>query len=247
MSELLLVGDFNIEVVKKNIKNIHLSVHPPKGVVKVSAPINVDTEIIRIFALSKLDWIKRNNKKIINQQRETKRELIDRESVFIWGKRYLIKIENYTDGNRIEIKGKHLVIKINKSDNFKTKENIIEKWYRIELRKKAEKLIDHWHFKLKVNIPKLYIERMKTKWGSCSLNTQSIRLNTELVHKNLEALEFVVVHELIHFIEKKHNNRFYILLEKALPKWKIIRQKLNELPLSYSTWSKVIKKNSHKC
>ena len=241
MTEHIFIGGFDVEVTKKDIKNIHLTVHPPTGVVRVSAPLDIDTQVLKAFALTKLEWIKRHHQRLVNQARESQRELINRESINVWGKRYLIKIENFNDGDFVEIKGNILILRVRKNISTEKKTEILESWYRDELRKKANKIIAKWEGKFGKSVQKLYIQRMKTKWGSCSPMSKSIRLNTELVHKDKEALEYVIVHELIHFIETRHNDKFYKLLDSFLPKWKIIRQKLNEAPLSYATWARPFK------
>lgn len=238
MTEHLLVGDFEVEVTKKDIKNIHLTVHPPTGIVKLSAPINTDTQVLKAFALTKLEWIKKHHHRLANQSRESQREFINRESILVWGKRYLIKIEKFNSGDFVEIKGNNLILRLRENISKQTKTEIIESWFRDELRKKANKIIAKWEEKFGMSVRKLYIQRMKTKWGSCSPMSKTIRLNTELVHKNKEALEYVIVHELIHFIEYRHNERFYNLLDSFLPKWKSIRQNLNEAPLSYAIWAR---------
>lgn len=239
MTEHLLIGGFDVEVTKKDIKNIHLTVHPPKGVVKLSAPLDTDSQVLKAFALTKLEWIKRHHQRLVNQARESQRELINRESVSVWGNRYLIKIESFNGGGFVEIKGNNLILRIQKNSSKKTKIEIIESWYRDELRKKAIKILAKWEGKFGKSVKNLYIQRMKTKWGSCSPASKSIRLNTELVHKNKEALEYVIVHELIHFIESRHNDKFYRILDSVLPNWKSIRQKLNQAPLTYATWARL--------
>ena len=239
MIECLSIGGFDVQVTKKDIKNIHLTVHPPTGVVRVSAPLNTDTQIVKAFALTKLEWIKRHHQRLANQARESQRELINRESINVWGQRYLLKIEDYDCGERVMLNGKHLVLRVRDRENKQAKTEILERWFRNELRQKANRLIRRWEGHFGIGVHKLYIQRMKTKWGSCSPMSKTIRLNTELIHKEKEALEFVVVHELIHFIEAKHNDKFFKLLDSSLPKWKGIRQKLNEAPLSYATWARV--------
>ena len=238
MAEHILIGGFDVEVTKKDIKNIHLTVHPPTGVVKVSAPIDIDTKVVKAFTLTKLEWIKRHHRRLVNQARESQRELLNRESINIWGKRYLIRIDSFNGGDCVELKGKNLILRVRENANTQTKMELLETWYRDELRMKANKIISQWEGKFGESVQKLYIQRMKTKWGSCSPTKKSIRLNTELIHKDKEALEYVIVHELIHFIESRHNDKFYKLLDNVLPKWKSIRQKLNEAPLSYATWAR---------
>jgi predicted metal-dependent hydrolase len=238
MTEKLLIGGFDVEVTKKDIKNIHLTVHPPTGLVKVSAPLNTNTDIIKAFALTKLDWIKKNHKKLSNQVREPKRELVDRESIYIWGRRLLLVIEPYRRENRVVLSGKHLYLYVKEAAGHDARQALLERWYRDELRRKADPIISHWQNKFNANVRKLEIRRMKTKWGSCTPASGTIRLNTELIHKHPEALEFVAVHELAHFQETGHSERFFKLIDEALPRWRSIRQKLNEAPLSFTTWSR---------
>ncbi len=159
MVERLSIGGFDVEVTKKDIKNIHLTVHPPTGVVKVSAPLNTDTQIVRAFALTKLEWIKKHHQRLANQARESQREFINRESINIWGQRYLLKVESFGGGDRVEINGKHLIVRVLNSENTKAKSEILEHWYRGELRKKANKVISKWESKFSVSVQKLYIQR----------------------------------------------------------------------------------------
>ncbi len=238
MAERHSIGGFDVEVTKKDIKNIHLTVHPPAGMVRVSAPLDIDIQTVKAFALTKLEWIKRHHHRLANQARESQRELINRESINVWGRRYLLKIKNSGGGNHVELKGKHLILRVCDNASTQVKKQILERWYREQLRHKAIKIIAQWECQFNLSVQKIYIQRMKTKWGSCSPSSKSIRLNTELVHKDRDALEFVIVHELIHFIETRHNKKFYKLLDGFLPKWKSIRQKLNESPLSYATWTR---------
>ena len=234
MIEQLNIGEFEVDVIKKDIKNIHLSVHPPTGRVRISAPAVMDMDIIRAFALTKLDWIKRNYRKLINQERETQREYLARESHYVWGRRYLLKFQDYVrGGERVDLSGNYLNLYVRMGETQKRRGELLEAWYRSQLRGAAEKLIQEWEPLLEVEVKRLYVQRMRTRWGSCTPAKASLRLNTELVHKPREALEFVVVHELLHLLEPQHNDRFRKLMDQHLPKWRTIRQQLNELPLSY--------------
>jgi predicted metal-dependent hydrolase len=234
MSETIYVANLEVSVTKKNIKNVHLSVHPPNGVVKLSVPTDADPDTLKAFVLTKLDWIRRHQKKFASQSREPVRELIERESLYIWGTRYLLKIQNYDGGGRVDLDGKHLVLHTRAGSSVDQRREILEAWLRSQVRNRAKRCLKIWSKKLGVAIPKLYIQRMKTKWGSCSPTSQSIRLNTELAHKNHKALEYVIVHELMHLIEPKHNAQFFQLMDAAYPEWRGIRRKLNSEILSHS-------------
>ena len=234
MAERLSIGGFDVEVTKKDIKNIHLTVHPPTGVVKVSAPLDTDTQIVKAFVLTKLDWIKRHHHKMIKQARETEREFIQRESHIIWGRRYLLNIVKEETPRQVSLSGNTITLNVRPADSQCKRAEVFEEWCRKELRAVAEPISHKWRTKLDVGLDKIHIQRMKTKWGSCRPDKSSIRLNTELIHKPKEALEFVIVHELLHFIEQKHSPVFFGLMDNYLPKWQMIRQNLNELPLSFS-------------
>ena len=240
MFEQLNIGDFEVDVIKKDIKNIHLSVHPPTGRVRISAPEVMDMDIIRAFALTKLDWIKRNYRKLVEQERETKREYIAWESHYVWGKRYLLQLKDYAYGcKRVNLSGNYLTLYVREGEGQSKRGEILEAWYREQVREAAQKLMPAWEQRLGVKARKLFIRRMRSRWGSCNPDTRHVRLNTELVHKPKEALEFVLVHELLHLLEPKHNDRFHKLMDQHLPKWRTVRQQLNELPLSYAVSSHV--------
>ena len=237
MPDQLVIGGFEVDVAKKNIKNLHLTVHPPTGKVRISAPSHMDIETIKAFALTKLDWIKHHHKKMISQARETEREFLERESHFIWGKRYLLKVVTQEKPRQILLSGSTITLFVRPGDDHNKRAKIFEEWCRKELRTVAETMCKKWQAKIGLNLEKIHIQRMKTKWGSCSPEKSSIRLNTELVHKPKMALEFVVVHELLHFIEPRHSRAFFEMMDWHLPNWRVTRQKLNELPLSFSITS----------
>lgn len=237
MESVISIGGFDINVTRKDIKNIHLSVYPPTGDVRISAPVRMDLESVRAFALTKLEWIKDNQGKLLAQARESKRQLIDHESILIWGQRRLVKIHHGAQKRDVTLTPRYLELLEPAASEMAGRHHFVEGWFRSEVRSEASKSLVHWQSKLGVEAKKLFVRRMRTKWGSCNADSGSIRLNTELIHKPKEALEFVIVHELLHFIERRHNDRFYSLLDAALPRWRLVRQELNALPLSYATWS----------
>lgn len=211
MSTQINLGGIVLEVTKKDIKNIHLSVYPPAGKVRISAPLRMKTDTIRVYAISKLDWIKRQQKKLRAQARETPREYIDRESHYLWGKRYLLKVLEHDAAASMEIKHSKLIIRVRPGTSAEKKREIIEEWYRDQLKTDVPKIIAKWQPLMGVDVKRFFVQRMKTKWGSCNHRIGNIRLNTELAKKPRECLEYIVVHEMAHLIEPTHNDRFIVL------------------------------------
>lgn len=227
----LKIGDVAVDVILKNIKNIHLSVYPPTGRVRISAPLNSNLDTLRIYAISKLPWIKRNQAKLQNQVRETPREYLERESHYVWGKRYLLKIIYIDAPPKIELKHSQLVMYVRPNAQKHQMQAILDAWYREQLRHEVPKLIDKWQKLIGVRVNNFYIQKMKTKWGSCNIQAGNIRLNSELAKKPIECLEYVVMHELTHFIESSHNRMFVNLMNMYMPNWSSHKNLLNELPV----------------
>ena len=236
MPEILELGDVSVEVVLKDIKNIHLSVYPPTGRVRIAAPSRTSLETIRLFAISKLGWIKKQQQKLKNQKREQPREYVERESHYVWGKRYLLSVVEHDAPSVVELQTKKLILKVRHGADLATRRHVMEQWYRKQLKVAAQELIQKWEKVLQVKSKGLFVRRMKTKWGSCNPQKQTIRLNTDLARKPPECLEYVVVHELAHLIERSHNERFTAILDNALPNWEQTRDHLNQSPLPYENW-----------
>ncbi len=227
----LKLGEITIEVIKKEIKNLHLNVLPPNGAVRISAPKRMDIKNIRLFAISKLSWIKTQKQKFTAQLRESPRQYTERESHYLWGKRYLLKLHDSKKVSTLTITSKHITLEIKKTNNLKFKQQIFTKWYKDELQKAAEPLVSKWQKKLKVKVKKLQIRKMKTKWGSCTPQKGTVRLNIELAKKPKQCLEYIIVHEMIHLIEHTHNKRFVALMDRYMPQWRHVRRHLNELEI----------------
>jgi predicted metal-dependent hydrolase len=236
MTTRIEVGDISVDVIFKNIKNVHLSVHPPTGRVRISAPRRVSLDTLRVYVIAKRDWIKRHQTKMQAQERETPREYIDRESHYIWGRRYLLKVNEANQVPSVELKHNQMLLTVRPGSNLKKREAIVAAWYRDQVRTASAPYIEKWEPLIGVTAGKLHIQRMKTRWGSCNPRRRSIRLNSELGKKPLGSLEFVVVHELIHLLEPTHNARFYALMDKFMPNWKHLRNELNRSPLSHVEW-----------
>jgi predicted metal-dependent hydrolase len=234
--EQIEIGDFPVEVVFKNIKNIHLSVHPPTGRVRISAPARLSIDVIRVYAISKLDWIKKQQVKFQNQERETKREYLERESHYVWGKRYLLSVKEANQVPVVELKHNQMLLIVRPGSDMDKREAVVSAWYRDEIREAVAPLLEKWEMQLGVQSNRIIVRRMKTKWGSCNHHTRNIHLNTELAKKPRECLEYVVVHELIHLLEGHHNDNFQRYTNKFLPSWRLLREELNHAPLAHQEW-----------
>jgi predicted metal-dependent hydrolase len=232
----LQVGEIAVEVVLKDIKNIHLSVYPPAGKVRISAPSRMTLDTIRVFAISKLGWIKQQQEKLREQERETPREYLDRESHFVWGKRYLLKVIQCDATPSVELKHSRMFLRLRPATSSDKKQAVVEAWYREQIRKAMPSLIAKWEPVMGVKVEKFFVQKMKTKWGSCNSQSKTIRLNTDLAKKPLQCLEYIVVHEMAHLVVRHHNEQFGSLMDKCLPGWRLIRQMLNSAPLAHTDW-----------
>ena len=230
------LGEIAVDVVQKDIKNIHLSVHPPTGRVRISAPLRMNADTIRVFALSKLDWIKRQQQKIRDQDRESPREYLDRESHYLWGKRYLLEVIEHDSVPRIQIKPNKLILQVRPGADDKKKQSVVDEWYRHELKDAIPSLIVKWERPMGVQVERFTVRKMKTKWGSCNPGAGTIRLNLELAKKPPECLEYVVVHEMVHLLEPTHNARFVSFMDRFMPKWHFYRDELNRLTVRHENW-----------
>ncbi len=226
------LGEIAVEVVKKDIKNIHLRVYPPTGKVRISAPLRMNAETIRIFLISKLGWINKQQKKLREQQRETPREYLDRESHYVWGQRYLLQVTEVDAAPAVELKHNKMLLRVRPGTSQDKKQTIVDEWYRARIKKAVPSFIAKWEPLMGVKVDRLFVRKMKTKWGSCTPHSKSIRLNTNLAKKPPECLEYVVVHEMVHLLVHDHGDRFTTLMYRYLPGWRVIRQTLNEAPLA---------------
>lgn len=235
MSEIQL-GDIKIEVTQKDIKNVHLSVYPPLGKVKIAAPDRMELDTIRIYAISKLSWIKKQQAKILAQKREAPREYITKESHYFQGKRYLLKVIEHNAIPFVKQKHSHLELYIRPDTNVQKRKEILEEWYRSELKIMVTKYISKWEKTMDISVAGFGIKKMKTKWGTCNIEAKRIWINLELAKKPTECLEYIVVHEMVHFFERNHNTRFVALMDKYLPNWRELKTELNKLPVSHIDW-----------
>lgn len=237
MTSQIELGDITVDVVLKDIKNVHLSVYPPTGRVRISAPKRMSLDTIRVFAISKLDWIKQQQAKLREQERETPREYVERESHYVWGKRYLLTVTESDKPPSVELKHSRMLLRVRPGTDEDKRQEIVEEWYREQLKEAVPPLLERWQPRLGVQAERWFVQRMKTRWGSCNHKARTIRLNTELAKKPVECLEYIIVHELVHLLEPTHNARFVALMDQFMPNWQLHRQALNRLPVRQERWS----------
>lgn len=230
MISAIKLNDIVVDVTQKKIKNIHLSVYP-NGQVKISAPLHTNQETLRTFLISKLGWIKQKQTKFQNQQRETPRDCINRESHYVWGQRYLFKVIEHDAPPQIVLGHSEMLLHVRANASQDYKQAVVDEWLRYELKKALPPLIEKWQPIMGVEVKKFFVQKMKTRWGSCNYTQGNVRFNSELAKKPPECLEYVVVHELVHLLEPSHNARFHSLMSQFLPNWKLIKAELNRLAI----------------
>lgn len=236
MAMQIELDDIQIDVVFKDIKNVHLSVYPPNGRVRIAVPSRMNPDTVRVFAISKLNWIRQQQEKILAQERETPREYLNRESHYLWGKRYLLDIVLENVRPDVQLEHANMILRVRPGTDEGRKQAIVEEWYRAQLRQAVMPLISKWESIIGVKVERLFVQRMKTRWGSCSPKSGNIRLNTDLAKKPPECLEYILVHEMVHLLEPSHNARFVSLMESFVPKWQFYREALNRLPVRHEHW-----------
>ena len=228
---IIKLDDFNVEVTQKKIKNLHLRICPPAGNVLISAPLLMNHEKIRVFLLSKLDWIIKQRQRIHDQVCKLPDKYIDQETHYFRGKSYQLKVLEYNCSPFAELIEKIIFLHVPFGADTKKKRSVINEWYREQLMESIPPLVKKWEIKLNVSVERFSIRHMKSRWGSCTTKTRSIRFNLELAKKSIECLEYIVVHELVHLLEASHNSKFKTLMDRFYPKWKFYRKELRSLPI----------------
>jgi predicted metal-dependent hydrolase len=236
MNETIQLDDLTIQVTRKAIKNVHLSVHPPDGRVTLAAPTTTRLEVARAYAISKLGWIRKQQEQLRLQARETPRDFIERESHYLWGRRYLLTVVEQDLKPFVSLDHKRIILNVRPGSDQAKRAEIFHEWHKSLLHDFIPPLIKKWEVKLGVKVHGYFLQRMKTKWGSCNHRAGNIRLNTELVKKPKDLVEYVVVHEMAHLKEPTHSERFIAILNENYPSWREARTELNDLPLVAETW-----------
>lgn len=230
------LGDITVDVILKDIKNVHLSVYPPLGKVRIAAPQRMTLDTIRIYTISKLSWIKKQQQKFSRQSREAPREYITKEGHYFLGKRYLLKVIEHDAAPYINVKHKTIELYVRPGTEMQKKQAIMNEWYRTELKQLVPDLIYKWEPIMGVKVNQFGVRKMKTKWGTCNKDANRIWLNLELAKKPFHCIEYIIVHEMVHLLERHHNDRFIALMNSYLPEWKQLRNELNKLPVSHTEW-----------
>jgi predicted metal-dependent hydrolase len=236
MEETIELGDISILVMRKAIKHVHLSVLPPSGRVTMTAPMTTRLDVARAYAISKVNWIREQRAKLQDQARETPRQFVSRETHYLWGRRYLLTVIQKDVKPHVSLDHRRIRLTVRPDNDLSRRTQVIHEWHKSLLHEVVPLLISKWETKLKVTVSGYFLQRMKTKWGSCNPKDRHIRLNTELVKKPRDLLEYIVVHEMTHLVEPTHNDRFFAILEEVYPGWREARAELNYLPLSAEAW-----------
>lgn len=231
------VAGIRVEIDRKDIKNLHLGVYPPNGRVRVATPLIVSNEAVRLAVIDKLGWIKRQKAKFAEQPRQSQREMVNGESHYFLGRRYRLRIHEHMGPAKVAIRGiTSIDLFVRPGTSSEQRYAILQRWYREQLRMQVQPLLTNWEAQLGVQTTALGIKTMKTKWGSCNVEARRVWLNLELVKKPLHCLEYIIVHELVHLLERRHNENFTTLLNQFLPSWRAYRDELNASPLGYQSW-----------
>ena len=229
----ITIGNIDIDLIRKNIKNIHLSVYPPEGRVRLAVPERMNDEAVRLFAVSKLAWITKQRKKFSEQDRQTVRKFVSGESHYYFGTRYLLNVVETTGKQHIELRGnKYIDLYVRPESTVEKREKIMYDWYRQSLKKIIPAYIKKWEEIMRVTVNDWGVKLMKTKWGTCNVKDKRIWINLELAKKNPRCLEYIIVHEMVHLLERHHNKKYKAYMDKFLPNWKSIKNELNSFQKS---------------
>jgi len=235
-SNYMRIRDFGVEVTFKEIKNLHIGVYPPLGKVRVAAPLRMDDEQVRLAVIQRLPWIKRHRKRLREAARQSPREMVTGETHYVFGRRYRLKVKSGLGRSSIMLDGSRLVILAPAESTTEFRLRTLQRWQRTELRKQIEPLIAKWEPVIGQSVPYWSIRKMKTKWGSCNPVTGHIWFNLELAKKEPRCIEYIVVHEMTHLLERRHNERFIALMDQFMADWQQRRDELNGAPLAHEEW-----------
>jgi len=232
------VSGLTVQIVRKDIKNLHLGVYPPNGRVRVAAPLTLTDDAVRLAVISRLGWIKRQRAKFEGQPRQSEREMVTGESHYFLGQRYRLNVIEHHGAGKVVLPNKStMALYVRPGAGPVQRKQVLLRWYREQLKTLIPPLLEKWQTTLEVQVADWGVKKMKTKWGACTVEARRIWLNLELAKKPVQCLEYIVVHELTHLLERYHNERFTTLIEQHLPTWRVWRDMLNHAPLSHENWS----------
>ncbi|GHB20148.1 metal-dependent hydrolase [Streptomyces xanthochromogenes] len=236
-SASLTVRGIDVEIIYKDIKNLHIGVYPPLGRVRVAAPHQLDDQQVRLAVIQRLSWIKEQREQFQSADRQSTREMVTGESHYVWGVRRRMKVVERPGRAHFELDGERLLLYVPVGTTAERRRHLLDRWYREQLRHMLPDVIAKWEAVLEVSVPRWNIKRMKTKWGSCNRETGRIWFNVELAKKPPGCLEYIVVHEMTHYLERNHDERFTKLMERFMPNWRSLRDQLNDAPLAEEEWA----------
>jgi len=233
----IVVSNIVVDVVRKNIKNLHLAVYPPNGRVRVAVPLRMNNDAVRLAIITRLAWIKRHQTKFAAQERQSAREFVTGESHYFQGRRYRLNVVYHNSAPRVTIRGNTVIeLYVREGSDRSRRQRVLIEWYRGQLKEQIPLLVEKWQPILKVSIAEWGVKQMKTKWGTCKVKAHRIWLNLELAKKPVNCLEYIVVHEMLHLLERNHSDRFKALMDKFMPLWRSYREELNKMPLGHEAW-----------
>ena len=233
----ITISGLSVEIVRKDIKNLHLGVYPPTGRVRVAAPLRVSNEAVRLAVIGKLGWIKRQQARFERQPRQSMREMVSGESHYFSGQRYRLRLCVAEGPAKVVINHNSTIeLHVRLGARLETRQRVMMNWYRQHLKDAIPPLLDKWQERLGVRVSACGIKRMKTKWGTCNAGAGRIWINLELAKKSVDCLEYVVLHELVHLLIRRHNDQFVEIMDECLPRWRSLRAELNGLPLAHEVW-----------
>lgn len=236
-SAYLTVAGLGIDVVYKDIKNLHISVYPPVGRIRIAAPQQTDEDVIRLAVIQRLPWIKRQRKQLRGAERQSRREMLSGETHYVWGSRYRLDVSQTSGNYSVQLKGKTLFVIAPDGSGEDARRAALDRWYRREIKTALPGLLEKWQSIIGAQPDHIVVRRMKTKWGTCKQESRTIWINPELAKKNPRCLEYIVVHELVHLHERRHNDRFVGLMDQLMPDWRSRRDELNRAPLAEEDWT----------
>lgn len=227
-----------VEVVRKNIQHLHLAVYPPNGRVRVAVPLRVSDETVRLAVIARLNWIRKRQTALERQKRQSEREMVSGESHYVQGRRYLLDVIERDAPASVSVRNNRtLELRIRPGSDREKRERVLWSWYRRSLRRRIPGLLDKWQPVIGVEVAACGIKRMKTRWGTCNTEARRIWLNLELAKKQPECLQYILVHEMVHLLERAHNDRFRAYIDAFMPQWRLHRETLNRAPLAHEDWS----------
>jgi hypothetical protein len=233
----ITVNELVVDVVRKKIKNLHLGVYPPNGRVRVAAPLHIDDEAVRLAVISRWAWIKRQQARFAAQERQSAREYVSGETHYYQGRRYLLNVIYHDAFPLVVLRSStRLDLYVRTGSDALERERVLVYWYRRQIKQAIPPLVAKWEPVMGVEVAEWRVKHMKTRWGTCNIEKRRIWLNLELAKKSLRCLEYIVVHEMVHLLERKHNERFALLMDQFLPQWRLLRDELNEAPLGHEEW-----------